>query len=167
MKKYFFPGLFLFLLLSQVLVAQTKRIAHKSHSGSDAAFSNAGHDDFGNPPPRADTLIWINDSTVVQVDRWYRSRDTIVNHHYFQDPKVSLDSLKKIYPRTVFVGFENKKAPGKKEKNVKRNSACINRGVSDEPGNTTGLLVLILVAGTAVAAWTWKSERSKLKSQRS
>lgn len=48
MKKFILPALVL-LLASQVQ-AQTKRIAHRSHSGSNASFTLNGSDNFGNPP---------------------------------------------------------------------------------------------------------------------
>lgn len=49
MKKFILPTLVLVFACTQTQ-AQTKRIAHRSHSGSDAHFSLSGADNFGNPP---------------------------------------------------------------------------------------------------------------------
>ena len=50
MKKIFFLAAFLFIAL--ISFSQTKRIAHRSHSGKDNTFSIlAGADNFGLPVP--------------------------------------------------------------------------------------------------------------------
>jgi hypothetical protein len=48
MKKFILP-LALFTLACTQSQAQTKRIAHRSHSGADQHFSLTGSDNFGNP----------------------------------------------------------------------------------------------------------------------
>ena len=49
MKKFILPALVL-VLAGTSAQAQTKRIAHRSHSGADRHFSLSGTDNFGNPP---------------------------------------------------------------------------------------------------------------------
>lgn len=49
MKKFILPSAFFLLALTQVQ-AQTKRIAHRSHSGADRHFNLGVSDNFGNPP---------------------------------------------------------------------------------------------------------------------
>ena len=100
----------LLLLLAgttQVLSAQTKMIAHKSHSGSSANFARVTpgglFDDDGSnygqaPEPtirtaQLDSVIWLSDSLVVMITSefckrqyqpkprlWRAGRDTLVNH---------------------------------------------------------------------------------------
>lgn len=47
MKKFIFP--LLLLALTTTAQAQTKRIAHRSHSGSAKSFNIKGDDNFGLP----------------------------------------------------------------------------------------------------------------------
>jgi hypothetical protein len=49
MKKFTLPALLITLACTAVQ-AQTKRIAHRSHSGANIHFSLSGSDNFGNPP---------------------------------------------------------------------------------------------------------------------
>jgi hypothetical protein len=49
MKKFTLPALLITLACTSAQ-AQTKRIAHRSHSGTNAHFSLWGSDNFGNPP---------------------------------------------------------------------------------------------------------------------
>ena len=97
--------------------SQTKMIAHRSHSGSTATFSTKGEGNFGNPPMRIDSLIKISDTKMILVsDPFYRQRDTIdiKSYPYTANPNIPLDSLKKLYPETTFVGFDKPKKPIKK-----------------------------------------------------
>ena len=48
MKKFIVP--FVLLAMAGTANAQTKRIAHRSHSGADRHFTLSGSDNFGNPP---------------------------------------------------------------------------------------------------------------------
>ncbi len=74
MKKNVF---LIFLFLSVICQAQTKKIAHKSHSGSKHSFAEAyknslfdmSHSNFGGPGVSKmrvlDTLIIVNDTTAI------------------------------------------------------------------------------------------------------
>ncbi|TND01483.1 MAG: hypothetical protein FD123_4254 [Bacteroidetes bacterium] len=163
--------LLLFLLFAGISAsAQTKRIAHKSHSGSDITFTNAGPDEFGDPGPmtRLDSVFRINDSTVVTVSAMIwppgpNQRDTMVRHPYFNDPKIGVDSLRKIYPKVVFVGFDNKQNPGDKPKKVKRNSASPVFPGAAEPGSGNTLLILLVSSlAVAIVFFTWKKQIQNL-----
>jgi hypothetical protein len=92
--------------------AQTKMIAHRSHSGPTADFSPAGDDNFGNPPMHMDTLIRLSDTAIVEIMSYgygdAPQRDTVYNHPYFNKPGISMEEIQSMYPRfTVFIGFEN------------------------------------------------------------
>ncbi len=112
-----------FIFISALLHAQTKYIAFKSHSG-DLDFFNPDYqpdDDYGLPPARMTKLKKLNDSTIVEYIDEYRQElitDTVVNHIFCSNPSISLDSLKKLYPRgVIFEGFEEKKQKNNKLKN--------------------------------------------------
>lgn len=99
--------------------SQTKRIAHKSHSGTAASFSRYSAHNFGLPPIHLDSVLKLSDKKVVR----YRSygytgsqaiTDTISHHIHFINPSISLDSLKTLFPDTKFIGFD--KAPPHQEK---------------------------------------------------
>lgn len=93
--------------------AQTKMIAHKSHSGLPADFSLEGDDNYGNPPMHMDTLIWLSDTSIVEIMSYGYGdtgrRDTVYNHPYFNRPGISLEEIQSMYPNyTVFIGFDKK-----------------------------------------------------------
>lgn len=108
--------LFTLLLVGGITFSQTKSIAFKSHSGDMAYFNPVSTDKFGLPPMSIDSIIFFNDSTIIEVSsiggNWHVVKDTVVNHPYFKDTAVSVDSIQKIYypESTVFVGFEKVKS---------------------------------------------------------
>lgn len=106
------------ILLTLATEAQTKRIAHLSHSGSLDFFSPKGDDSFGLPPMTIDSLIFLNDTTMVQISSiggdWHVQKDTIINHPLLVDEAISVDSMRSYYRfgNTSFIGFEqSKKCP--------------------------------------------------------
>ncbi|MCH2234490.1 MAG: hypothetical protein MK078_09580 [Crocinitomicaceae bacterium] len=113
-------SVFTFLLLGGVLTSfsQTKRIAYLSHSGSLDAFEIQGGDSFGLPPMTIDSLIFINDTTLVQVSSiggdWHVQKDTMINHPLLLDENIDVDSMKYYYrgDDTKFVGFESSRKCG-------------------------------------------------------
>jgi hypothetical protein len=111
--------------------AQTKIIAHKSHSGNTRTFSKGyqkmlfdiGSSNFGHAPQRIvkrarlDSLIFLTDTSQVMVTSysctkntnnqssiWKPGRDTVYNHPLFSK-KYSLDSIKLVLKDQYF--FEN------------------------------------------------------------
>lgn len=122
---------FAFCLVALGSVAQTKLIAHKSHSGSVESFRFAyennfvelGNSNFGAAPQETirtaalDSLIFISDSVTVMVTSnfcerrrsgssklWNAGRDTVRNHPLFSK-KHSLDSIKTILQQQYY--FKN------------------------------------------------------------
>jgi hypothetical protein len=95
-----------FFLFVTNLTAQTELIAFKSHSGNMAYFKPSGADNLGGPPIKMDSIIFINDSTIIEYSSWdwqgrddHAISDTVVNHPICKVPKESIDSLKGIYYR--------------------------------------------------------------------
>jgi hypothetical protein len=106
----------LLLLLSFILhtaYAQTERIAALSHNGNVQAQTPKNIP--GGPPInlhpqlhlRVDSIVFINDSMVIQYTNL--GNYEVKNHIIANDPKISTDSLQKIYPHTKLIGFEKKK----------------------------------------------------------
>ncbi|MEZ4887517.1 MAG: hypothetical protein R3E32_22480 [Chitinophagales bacterium] len=115
--KQTFLAVFL-LLFSCTLFAQTKIIAHKSHSGKPSTFNVFSAHNFGiTPIIITDTVIRVTDSIFVAVmhEEFSKStwRDTVSyneqtknyysRHYYFGK---SLEVLQAEMPNTVFIGFE-------------------------------------------------------------
>lgn len=126
-----------FILVATTTSAQTKMIAFKSHAGDMDFFvpDAQPEDDFGLPPSRMTRIVRINDSTVVEHAQEYdgvEMIDTVVNHIYLSNPKIGLDSLKKLYPEDIiFEGFDNKAVTPKE--NSKKTTSEENKALKKEP----------------------------------
>lgn len=110
------------IFFTNIVFAQTKLIAFKSHSGNMENFKNAyeenlfdlPNDNFGAAPEpiieeaALDSLIYLNDTAVIMVTSnycirefskkyraWRPGRDTVFNHPLFCK-KHSLDSIKEV-----------------------------------------------------------------------
>ena len=105
MKTLFFLAAWIFCLGTH---AQTKAIAHKSHSGSDQSFdAEAYADNFGVIAPRIKKIKYLKDNCIVEFPEWGGS-DTVCDHPYFTG-QYTLDEIKAFYPKEVqFIGFEGK-----------------------------------------------------------
>lgn len=106
--------LWLYMLISGYMTsAQTKIIAHESHGGNASAFSLEKEDNFGLPRNfdyQLDSVIRYKKNAVIEVYHMgkcisCRLVDTTKQHPIFNDPQVSLDSMQKLFPEVVFVGF--------------------------------------------------------------
>jgi hypothetical protein len=97
----------LLLLLCSQVFAQTKLVAHRSHSGTAATFSSREEGNFGWIEPRQilKKVIRLSDTTAIEV--FDVGRDTTVRHPYWNNPRIRLDSLKKLFPDISFEGFES------------------------------------------------------------
>ena len=122
------------IILSYNIFGQTKLIAHKSHSGNMAYFSPLkGPDNLGETPEMIeawklknieyeipkDSLIKISDCVVIlkQHDFYQPSSvriDTIINHPLINNNSITADSLKRLIPDAVFIGFDSLKAENSK-----------------------------------------------------
>ena len=109
---------FLALVLLQAPIwGQTKAIAYKSFAGELPFFNpeDLPEDDFGLPPPMMIRIEKLNDSMVVEtIKDWNQSvrSDTVKNHLYIHQQKLSMEELRKRYPRNIeFIGFEEDSLP--------------------------------------------------------
>jgi hypothetical protein len=92
-------------LASFVLFSQTAEISAKSHHSSVVSDEV---DNFGLPPMQIDTIIFLNDSVLVEVSSHGFGRsyyDTVVNHPYLMGKKP--EEIRSYFPvNTVFIGLE-------------------------------------------------------------
>lgn len=105
------------LVLSTISFGQTELIAYKSHSGNMAYFKAEKLDNLGGPPIRIDSIIKVNDSTIIEYNSYgwgYNNggpiyTDTVVNHPICKVPVTKVDSLKSTYYRKniKFIGFDS------------------------------------------------------------
>ncbi|MBL4578668.1 MAG: hypothetical protein JKX74_09360 [Flavobacteriales bacterium] len=108
MKTYSTCCVAALLLIATPSLSQTKMIAHLSHSGSPHTFSFTGAGNFGLPAYTLDSIVKLSDTSVVEIGgyrNWAREVDTVINHPYCNNPKISLDSLQQIYGHVKLVGF--------------------------------------------------------------
>ncbi len=115
-----FFALLSLLLFSFQLQAQTKIIAHKSHSGKAGTFNIFSAHNFGLAPiVTTDTVIHVSDSIFVAImhEEFSKSnwRDTVRyteknKRYYYRHIYLgkSLEELEEEMPNTVFIGFERK-----------------------------------------------------------
>jgi hypothetical protein len=118
MMKYSTLVLFFALAFSSVSFAQTKRIAHRSHSGADATLRYSGADNFGLP---------------FEVDSIFHAQ-----RQARLDSLRAADSLKAIQPFKDTMRLDTgklKKQPAPKKKDKKNDAgasqALISNGVPD------------------------------------
>lgn len=163
-----------FLSLSLIIfclncLAQTSIIAHKSHSGSLNTLSFEGDDHLGLPSFELDSVIRINDSTLVEISHAggfrFGQKDTVVNHPYFTEylKNYNLEELKERYPQGItFVGFEKPEEPKetrrKKRKRKKAQKEKIDPAdpVIGKNGLPTALVIILLVMSLS-GLITWQS----------
>lgn len=105
-----FRLLLLFVFATAILQAQTERISKLSHSSKSSSLSDNPNHTLGLPSKamvfRLDSIVFINDSVCIQYGNFGQSPQQ--RHPIANDPKISLDSLQKLYPKTKLVGFEKK-----------------------------------------------------------
>jgi hypothetical protein len=90
------------------LAGQTRLIDLRSHSGSISSFHPDGPDNFGISPEMAihiDSVQILSDTSAIEFTN--RGVDT-VDHKFWNNPKISLDSLQRRYPGVKFIGFEQR-----------------------------------------------------------
>jgi len=170
MTTIFFFSSLLILILSIESFSQTKIIAQKSHSGKMIALNYiCGDGNFGLKNPELKRLTKLSDTSVIaEYEGGFWTNDTIYNSEYCNNPNVSLDSLKKLYPSDVeFVGFEiplpTKQLNGKRKKKEGSffgflpNTNDTNFGVSI-------LFVIIIGLISLIGLFSWRTGVMDIKS---
>ena len=98
------------ILISYSTTAQTKLIAHKSHSGTSENFSAENYpDNFGLREPYFPVYkVKLLPNNCVVEYREQKRNDTICDHPYYSG-RYTLDQIKTFYPENIeFIGFEKK-----------------------------------------------------------
>jgi hypothetical protein len=128
------------IFIISAVFGQTELIAYKSHSGNMKFFKATNIDNLGGPPIRIDSIIKVNDSTIIEYNSygWGTNQggpvytDTVTNHPICKLPNNKVDSLKTNYYHSdiKFIGFDSTSTKIeevdsiieiKDEKKVKRN----------------------------------------------
>ncbi|MBL4755603.1 MAG: hypothetical protein JKY52_18675 [Flavobacteriales bacterium] len=152
----------LLLLVSTYTCAQTKMIAHLSHSGNVNTFSFNGEGNFGLREPRLQEIVKISDTAVVAMFDFSYSgsrRDTLLNHALFSNPAISVDSLRRLWPSVDFVGFEDTFQPNDKKK--QHEHVLPNRPNGNNQHN--GIPILALSISILMVLLAFASSRSEVK----
>lgn len=129
------------ITLTLSIFGQTKIIALKSHSGDSESNNFESDGNFGIAPTRLDSVVKIGPKCIVEIDN-YGGRDTVYVHPAFLNPNITLEELKKQYPRIKFVGFEK----DWKESN----------GLKIKPRKGSLYLFGILMVGVLISQWRKK-----------
>ena len=159
------------LLFTVNLFSQTELIAYKSHSGNVTQFKPDSYENLGIPPMRIDTIIILNDSTIVEISsrQWsgrpgFCIKDTVV-HHPMYEKSSDYEKLRGNYYDTtiVFINYDTltvkqKKKQAKKDK--KKNSVSP-IGVDFPKSNNNFLLVLSVFMSLCVF-FIWKVNKHKI-----
>jgi hypothetical protein len=152
MRTSYLLTLGLLLVASGGVYGQTKLVAHRSHSGSLGTFSTKGAGNFGEfiHFKRIVRVVKLTDTSAIEVSN--EGLDTTRNHHYWNNPKIKVDSLRKLFPDISFEGYDRPAKP----------IAAVTAPVSaSQPG---GILSLALLSSTVmflVAGGIWQSQRRR------
>ena len=167
--KNLFITLAIFLFHIVTTSAQTKIIALKSHSGNIKELSLNGSDDFGKlAEDRLKRVTRLSDTSAEEVYGIPGSNDNdvqrIVYHHmFYNNPAISVDSLRRIYPGVWFFGFD-KQAPIKMPKlqPIKKKFGLSIFFPFDNNDNNTSLFGLGIFIFTVVLAFImWKNQQKR------
>ena len=172
--KYLLFSSFL-LLFCFTLQAQTKIIAHKSHSGKPATFNIHSTHNFGlTPIITTDTVIHVSDSVFVAImsEEFSKSswRDTVKysakNKRYYLRHIFlgkSLDELKEEMPNTVFIGFEEGQQHQGQNQNFHQQQIEYLQPKKNSTDNMWWiLLALFIFFGLSFSYIKWKSHQTPL-----
>jgi hypothetical protein len=96
--------------------AQTAIIAHKSHSGTASDFSAEVFGNFGIPSRKIQQVIYLNDSTTLNVYTRFGDDFETDTIHAPISYKLNIDSIKKVHPYLQNVEYVNFKYSPKSAK---------------------------------------------------
>ncbi|MEO6047313.1 MAG: hypothetical protein ABIQ57_07555 [Candidatus Kapaibacterium sp.] len=162
--------------------SQTQLIAHRSHGGDNESFRGAREDDFGNSPEMdyrmsrrglsigvIDTVIRLSDTSAIEIGRGRmgietgrRLTDTVYRDHYWNNPHVTTDSLRRLFPAITFIGFEKKKTKKHADNGVDsdRGSTVAEGNKPSGEGERRGLMLMALCGAIVVPALAYGLRRS-------
>ena len=161
----------LFIGFIQLSIAQTELIAYKSHSGDMEDFNPESDENLGIPPMRIDTIIILNDSTIVEISsrHWsgrngFCAKDTVVNHPMYEG-RSDYEKLRGNYYDTtiVFINYDTLTAKQKKriDKKKKKENSMIPISGNFPKSNHYIWVMLSLFIGTAIL-FIWKVNKHKI-----
>lgn len=158
--------------------AQTKIIAHKSHSGSKQSFKAAGPDNFGldmrmyrkrsrtvSITKIADTLFVFKNHVTIPLYSNIKDSfewDTVYSHQLLENPAIDHDSLQKLFQEVELIGFNKNQEPifDTPSKEKKEGLPIVPVLPTNKGGGW--FVVLAGLLATAVAYGSWKHHRTSL-----
>ena len=158
----------IFVVLTQLSVAQTELIAYKSHSGDMNKISFDSYKNLGIPPMRIDTIIILNDSTIVEISsrQWsgrpgFCLKDTVVNHPMYQESS-DYEKLRGNYYDTtiVFINYDTLTVKQKKKiaKKKKKENSIVPISVQFPNSNNQFMVILSIFMSLCVFL-IWKANK--------
>lgn len=163
--------LIIFIGLAYFSFGQTELIAYKSHSGDLEKFNDGGYENLGIPPLRIDTIVILNDSTIIEISSRHWSgrpgfcvKDTVVNHPMYQKSS-DYKKLKGTYYDTsiVFINYDTLSAKEKKRmaKKQKKENSVFPVGTQFPNSGNRLLIILSLFMGLSVVM-IWQFNKRKI-----
>ncbi len=158
MKAGYFLLSALLLFFGSKSLAQTQFIAIQSRSGDINQLNlEDKSDNFGLAPMRPHIIKKISKSCVeiTKSNGMSTEVDTVCDDRVFNNPKVSLDSLKQLYPYSKFVDFDkNFKSSTLHKKKKKSWLAPFSIFNNDNNGSlgwlALGIMMICIAIGTAI-----------------
>jgi hypothetical protein len=157
----------LMLATAGTLFAQTKLVAHRSHSGRAETFTSSGVDNFGGPPPEDPTasrivtrVVRLNDSLAVEYSN--SGTDTTLHHPFWNNPKIGVDSLRKAFPSISFEGYKEPVKTSKRRSRTpsdRRNSELHDPAAASRRNGMLPLALLTGGLGVAVGAGIYSTRK--------
>jgi hypothetical protein len=144
------------ILTGFVLAAQTKVIAHKSHSGHMHTLIKNTEDNFGLNPDhqilKVDSVQRVSPAMILLYKQAYGDQGVLKDSVFLNtNPNnivAVLDSLKKVYPSAKFIGFDTS------VRTKKKNKSEIVLIIPDQfPSSGMPLFISILLTGTILLGW--------------
>jgi hypothetical protein len=164
--------------------SQTQLIAHRSHGGAIESFKAGREDDFGTSPEMEyrmskkglsigiiDSVIRLSDTSAIEIGRGTMSpgseargipgtvRDTVYRDHYWNNPRIPVDSLRKLFPEITFIGFERPRKHADNGVDSDRGSAVARDDMPARRGDG-GLMLMALCGAIVLPALAYGLRRS-------
>ena len=170
---YFMNSRYIILLsffVSFLSIGQTELIAYKSHSGDMANFKTEGFDNLGIPPLRIDTIIILNDSTIIEISsrHWngragFCLKDTVVNHPKYKN-HTDYKKLRGTYYDTsiVFINYDTLSVKQKKKLQRKKKKNYIVPMVKTPPNSNKGLGLVLGMFVILVFTIIWQINKRNI-----
>ncbi|MEO5929670.1 MAG: hypothetical protein ABIR47_07045 [Candidatus Kapaibacterium sp.] len=111
-----------------------------------------------------DTVIMLPDRSVIEIGSLKMgtglgsiTRDTLNSVRYWNNPRITIDSLHKLFPAIIFIGFEKRKKHADNGVGSQRDNTVAQ---ADIPAEHRGLMLMALCGAIVVPALAYGLRRS-------